>query len=549
MSILDLSLRNWGIIIILNLLISILLFLGWKVKGLITKTISFGLVALIFLVCYNYFPFWKQLLFWLFIPSLLISLLVFVFTIEKKPNPIWDVEIQTSKGKKFIRGVQRGVSIFGAAGSGKTISLILPILKHFADKDFAGVIYDFKDGELTELAKPLFDKKLQIIAIHNPTVSWRINPISPQLLNGEKDINEVVTVIMDNLMKSGVGKGDDFFKDSASSLLSSVILKFWFDHPSYCTIPHVISFILGLDFSLQHNPADKASQKLSDQAQNKFAKLKDFLTTNDRVAIQGSAFIMGLASEKQTAAVLSTLANALRKISFPEAFWVLGDNNIKLDINSDDNRKVISVISEPKSSQFLSPINAMIIHSITKQMMIPNRKPSFLLLDEAPTIKLLNMAQIPATMRSFGVAVVYCAQDIVQGIVQYGRDGFKEILANLSTQFFGKSNDPDTSKFYESYFELITVKTRSTSQKGDIFSSGGTTISTGEKEVSKFRASRFNNLKVGEFAMLSDGINDIYQIQTIKIEKTKIKEHTQVTEQMLNSNFSKILNEVKTILN
>ncbi len=549
MSILDLSLRNWGIIIILNLLISILLFLGWKVKGLITKTISFGLVALVFLVCYNYFPFWKQLLFWLFIPSLLISLLVFVFTIEKKPDEIWDIEIQTSKGKKFIRGVQRGVSIFGAAGSGKTISLILPILKHFADKDFAGVIYDFKDGELTELAKPLFDKKLQIIAIHNPTVSWRINPISPQLLNGEKDINEVVTVIMDNLMKSGVGKGDDFFKDSASSLLSSVILKFWFDHPSYCTIPHVISFILGLDFSLQHNPADKASQKLSDQAQNKFAKLKDFLTTNDRVAIQGSAFIMGLASEKQTAAVLSTLANALRKISFPEAFWVLGDNNIKLDINSDDNRKVISVISEPKSSQFLSPINAMIIHSITKQMMIPNRKPSFLLLDEAPTIKLLNMAQIPATMRSFGVAVVYCAQDIVQGIVQYGRDGFKEILANLSTQFFGKSNDPDTSKFYESYFELITVKTRSTSQKGDIFSSGGTTISTGEKEVSKFRASRFNNLKVGEFAMLSDGINDIYQIQTIKIEKTKIKEHTQVTEQMLNSNFSKILNEVKTILN
>lgn len=548
MNILDLSLRNWGVLIIVNLIISLLLFFGWKIKGMIIKVVFFILALVSFGICYKIFPYWRPILLWVFLPSMIISLLIYLFTFQKKPNPIWDVEIPTSRGKKFIRGIQRGVSVFGAAGSGKTISIILPILKHFANKDFAGVIYDFKDGELTELAIPLFGDKLKIIAIHNPSISWQVNPISTKFLNGEKDINEVVTVIMDNLIKNGVGKGDDFFKDSASSLLSSVILKFWFDHPTYCTIPHVISFILGLDFSLSEDPSAKPSYNLSDQAQNKFSKLKKFLTTNDRVAIQGSAFIMGLASEKQTAAVLSTLANALRKISFPEAFWVLSENNLDLDVNSPENRSVISVINEPKSSQFLSPINAMIIHSITKQMMVPNREQSFLLLDEAPTIRLLNMAQIPATMRSFGVAVVYCAQDIVQGIVQYGRDGFKEILANLSTQFFGKSNDPDTSKFYESYFELITIKTKSTSQKGDIFSSGGQTISTGEKEVSKFRASRFNNLKVGEFAMLSDGSNDIYQIQTSNIDKNKIKEHRLVTQQMLNSNFSKILNEVKLIL-
>lgn len=546
MDILDLSIRNWAILIGVNLVISLFLFLGWKLKNIIAKAVCLIIAGILIFVCYNFFPHFKQILLWLIIPSGIISSLAYLFTYESKPNEIWDIPIETNKGKKYIRGVARGVSIFGSAGSGKTISIIYPILKHFSEKKFAGIVYDFKDGELTELALPLFQDNLKIVAIHNPSISYRVNPIAPELLDGEKDINEVVTVIMDNLINNGVGKGDDFFKDSASSLLSSVILKFWFDHKNYCTLPHVISFILGLDFSLSEQQ-EKPSYNLSDQAQNKFAKLKTFLTTNDRVAIQGSAFIMGLASERQTASVLSTLANALRKISFPEAFWVLSHNEIPLDVNEANNRTVISVLNEPKTNRFLSPINATIIHAITKQMMIKNREQSFLVLDEAPTIKLLNMAQIPATMRSFGVATVYCAQDIVQGIVQYGRDGFKEILANLSTQFFGKSNDPETSKFYESYFELIKEKTKSTSEKGDIFSSGKT-ITIGEKDVSKFKASRFNNLKVGEFAMLSDGQNDIYQIRSLNIVKKDIPLQKQVTAQMLNSNFSKILNEVKLLI-
>lgn len=545
MNIIDLSLRNWGILIVVVFLLSTILFLIFNAKNIISKVIFLFLATGILYYSFRFYPNYKEIGIWLLLPSLVVSSLAYLLNYEKKPDEIWDIEILTNKGKKILRGVQRGVAIFGSAGSGKTISLIFPILKHFSEKEFAGIIYDFKDGELTELALPLFKENLKIIAIHNPSISFRVNPINPDLMEGEKEINEIVSVLMDNLMKNGVGKGDDFFKDSASSLLSSVILKFWFDHRTFCTLPHIISFILGLDFSEQE---EKGSNPfLSDQAQNKFKKLKDFLTTNDRVAIQGSAFIMGLASEKQTASVLSTLANALRKISFPEAFWVLSANEIALDVNDENNRSVISVLNEPKNSQFLSPINATIIHSITKQMMVKNRKQSFLVLDEAPTIKLLNMAQIPATMRSFGVAVVYCAQDIVQGTVQYGRDGFKEILANLSTQFFGKSNDPDTSKFYESYFELVKEKTKSVSEKGDIFASGKTTT-IGEKDVAKFRASRFNNLKVGEFAMLSDGKNDIFNFKALPIIKELMPEQEEINTRMLNNNFSKILNDVKTLL-
>jgi len=546
MQIIDLSLRNWMILITTIGFLSSLVYLLFKSKSYFA-TAFFILIYFSFLA----FAYWKIdslifIIFYQFSPSFLIGSITFLLLKPAKTDPIWDVEFSTNKGTKILRGVQRGVAVFGAAGSGKTISVIHNLILHFSREKFSGIIYDFKDGELTELAIPAFGNQLRIIAIHQPEIGFRVNPIDPRFLNGEKDVNEIVTVIMDNLINSGVGKGDDFFKDSASSLLSSVILKFSFTHPEYCTLPHIISFILGIDFSSKSETPALGGE----ETENKFGKLKDFLTDNERVALQGSAFIMGLSSERQTASVISTLANALRKISFPEAFWVLSGNEVSFDINSEKNNSVISVINEPKSSRFLSPINATIIHAITKQMMVRGRKPSFLLLDEAPTIKLLNMAQIPATMRSFGVAVVYCAQDIVQGTVQYGRDGFKEIIANLSTQFFGKSNDPDTSKFYESFFELIKQQTKSISTKGmvSLFSTGETSTTIGEKEVSKFRASRFNSLKVGEFAFLSDGNTDIVKFKPPKIEKGKIPIRKKITQEMLERNFSQIIHEAKLLI-
>lgn len=546
MKILDLTLRNWLIVITAVFLLSLLLYTLFKAKNKVLKIIlGIVYVSLIF-VAYKALGNWQYPLIYLVLPSIPISGLIYAWTYQKPINPVWDIEFATAQGKRVVRGIQRGIAIFGAAGSGKTVLIYTIFLRHFAKAKFAGIIYDFKNGELTELALPLFgEERLKIISLHEPSLSVRVNPIHPNYINGEKDVNQIVKVILDNLINNGIGKGDDFFKDSASSLLAGVILKFWFDHKEYCTLPHIISFILAVDFSI------KGSSGLGDEATHQFSKLKDFLTSNKRVAMQGSTFILGLASAKQTASVVSTLANALRKIAFPEAFYVLSDNEIDFNINDENVDLVLSVMNEPKSVEFLSPINATIIHTITKQMMNRGRKPSFVLLDEAPTIKLLNMAQIPATMRSFGVSVVYCAQDIVQGVVQYGRDGFREIIANLSTQFFGKANDSETSKFYESYFELVKEKTKSTTKKGadgNLLDWGDRSTTIGEREVAKHRAHEFNTLKVGQFAFLSDGNNELVNIVAPKIETATISSKKPISAQKLDSNFNKIMEEAQSIL-
>jgi Type IV secretory system Conjugative DNA transfer len=542
MEFLGYTIKEWLFIVIIFLLLSGLIFATTRFEP---RLVFFGVYLGISVILYLKFTtiFIEQIALYILLPSMVLGGLVGLMTYPDKVDVIFDAEFITTKGKKVIKNLRRGVLILGSAGSGKTESPIYSIMKHLAKLEFGGIIYDYKDGELSEMAKPLFGDRLRVIAIHKPYIGLRINPISAKYITDEKDINEVVNVIVDNL---GSGGKPDFFTENASALLSAIILKFHLHHREYCTLPHIISFILAGDFEEKSQ-----SQNLADQAEAKFLKLKNFLISDQRVAIQASPFIMGLASERQTAAVLSTLANSLRKLASPEIFWVLSGDDVSLDVNSYENDSVITILNEPKADSFLSPVIATIIHTATKQMMVRDRKQSFLLLDEAPTIKLRNMAKLPATMRSFGVCIIYCMQDLSQGVMQYGRDGIKEITSNLSTQFFGKTNDPETAKFYEGYFGMVKEKTKSISNKGS--GSGGllssaTSNTIGEREVSQVRAIEFFRLKAGQFAFLSDGKGQVVTFARNKIIKEKLDDSKSLTDEKYRRNYDDIIRQVNLII-
>ena len=78
----------------------------------------------------------------------------------------------------------------------------------------------------------------------------------------------------------------------------------------------------------------------------------------------------------------------------------LSADEIPLNANNPESPSIISVVNNPKKETSLSPVIATIIHSITKQMSERNKLPAFLLMEEAATLRLLNMHRIPATLRS-----------------------------------------------------------------------------------------------------------------------------------------------------
>src|SRR5690606_20131660 len=184
-----------------------------------------------------------------------------------------------------------------------------------------------------------------------------------------------------------------------------------------------------------------------------------------------------------------------------------------------------------------------ILHTMTKQMSVRHRRSSFLLMEEAPTIRLLNMHRIPASLRSFDIATLYVLQDKIQNDLLYGDKASKAILSNLSYQFFGKANDPDTAKYYEQFFEIVKKKSTSIS-KGE-WMNPRTRITKSEKEVAKIRADRFFRLKPGEFVAFADGRERRVRFKKHRIEKYLPPFHGKAVD--VDAEFLKVHSEVRNI--
>lgn len=535
--------------VILGIFFVVLLFATLvmiKGKGGIIKLISLavylGVVGFMYIKMPN--SFYPTLLLYVVGPATLAGALWHLLETSGEDNskldPTNDLRLVASNGSIVIRGINSGVHILAGSGAGKTSCIVYPILKFFAETNRTGFIYDYKDGELTEIAIPLFKERLKIVSIHRPDISTRVNPIDPKYLTDEKSINSIVKVLLNNLNGVDASKGGDnnFFYDGAESLFSATVLAFKMTRPEFCTIPHVIAFLLAVDF------ISKSEEDLAENEKQAMPKLNRFLTMNKRVQIQASPFLLGLGSERQSAAVLSTLANALRKIAYPDSFWALSQNELDLNVNSPDVNKVICFLNEPKNAPAITPLLACLIESTMKQMMVRNCLPSFIAEDEAATMKQLSLAETVATMRSFGTSTIYCTQDISQGNVQYGVDGYRKITANLSTQIFGKANDPKSAEFYEGYSELKKDKTFSKTNSGNtLFGDGRQSTTQGEKEVATIRKHEFMKFKTGTFAIFSAGKQKVMHFPRPNIEVSPLP-NTDNLRTNIELNYNNIIEEM-----
>ena len=163
-------------------------------------------------------------------PLILINIGMYVF-LHKTDQPTngdskYQVNFPTTKGDFKLDNIKRGASIIGSAGSGKTESVVYGFLKHFRREGFCGIIHDYKDFELTEMAYPLFkDSDIPFKVISFDKIIHRVNPIAPRYLENEESVNEVSRVLIENLLEqreSGTTGTTKFFNDAAEGLIGGL---------------------------------------------------------------------------------------------------------------------------------------------------------------------------------------------------------------------------------------------------------------------------------------------------------------------------------------
>ncbi|QLE01979.1 type IV secretory system conjugative DNA transfer family protein [Galbibacter sp. BG1] len=467
---------------------------------------------------------------WLYCPVVAIQAIILISTSkdgQQAGDKRFKVILKLKAGRLTLKNIRRGISVMGSAGSGKTESVTYGLLEHFRKHRFCGIIHDYKHFEITEFAYPLWkDAEVDFKVICFDTIYSKVNPIAPKYLPNEESVYEVSRVLLENLLEHRMEEqmgSNRFFTDAAEGLISGLIWKLKTTYPNYCTLPHLIVMYQMLDTE----------------------SLVAFLQTNRIAAGMAAAFIQGVESERQTAGVKSTLSNAFKKISSQRLFMALSADGVPLNLNRLDRPTIVSVINNPLYEAAYSPIIATIMHTVIKQMSVRNSKPSFLLMEEAPTLRLLNMHRIPATLRSFDIATVYVLQDKVQNDMMYGDKGSRAVLSNLSYQFFGKANDPLTARYYEQFFEMIKTKTRSVTTGSSM--SFDRRVTTGEREVVKNRASVFYKLMEGEFISFADGKDRKVRFPEPNHPKEKPWPQNVYTAKELKENYNRIYKEVKGI--
>src|SRR5680860_807152 len=180
-------------------------------------------------------------------PLTLVNVGMYVFLHETDKSKNGDIKYRvnfaTTKGNFKLKNIKRGASIIGSAGSGKTESVVFGFLKHFQKYKFCGIIHDYKDFELTEMAYPLFkngDIPFKVISFDK--IIHRVNPIAPRYLENEESVNEVSRVLIENLLEQreyGTTGTTKFFNDAAEGLVGGLIWKLKTSYPQFLSLIHI----------------------------------------------------------------------------------------------------------------------------------------------------------------------------------------------------------------------------------------------------------------------------------------------------------------------
>lgn len=438
----------------------------------------------------------------------------------------FEIKESNTKGIIQIANPARGIFICGGAGSGKTASIIRPIIQQAGKLDYTGIIYDFKFPSLAKEIAGSYQNSLikqYYINFSDLNHSHRVNPIAPEIIKNASYARDAAKALLYNLdFKAASNR--DYWVQSSESLITGVIWYLRANYPQYCSLPHAIAMVL------KYQP--KA--------------LLEKISQDPQAQVLVASITSSIENEKQLSGIFSTVQNYLSQLATPELFWVLSANNVNLDLNNSNSKGVLTIGNDPSLSGVYAPVISLIISSALKMMNQQNKEKSIVLLDEAPTLFIPNFHQIPATARENKIATIYAVQDIAQMQGMMNRDQSEMIISNLGTQFYGRTTNVTTADRASRLFGKYEAEFQSSS-KGVNMNDGGNSYNTGQsvsfQQRERLPAQEVMSFNTGEFCgIVADGNLKEFRshLQMVQSKATDIPQIENVSDFSIKSNFEEI---------
>jgi type IV secretion system protein VirD4 len=354
--------------------------------------------------------------------------------------------VSFKSGKLNIPEAQQGIAVCGAPNSGKTYSIIDPVIRDAIGQGFPIVVYDFKGAQLEAHAVyaaaegyevHVFAPGFPYTGVCNPLDFVR--DASDALMAGQ-----LAEVIYKNTRRGNNASENDFFSNAGQKLVEAVILL-----SKLTEFPDLL-----MAKKLLNLPGLTKRVRLAAQA--------------GRIPIwtieSFSQLISSEDAEKQIAGIIATAQRTFDKFISKELIpSFVGKTTIPLDLKG---KQILFLQVDTQKRDVVSPLLAALLHLIVaRNFAKPRDEPLVVSLDELPTLHLDDLPKWMNEFRSYGFCAILGYQNFAQLQHTYGKELSRAIFAACGTKVFFNPRDDETAGLVSRYLgeKEVRVFTKSTS--------------------------------------------------------------------------------------
>lgn len=376
----------------------------------------------------------------------------------------------------YLPEAQRGIAVAGAPGSGKTYSVIDPLIRSSLEQGFPTIIYDFKYPTQTSrhIAYAIsLGYEVHVFAPGFPE-SDVVNPLD--FLRDETDTGtarQFAEVMNRNSRLMTGGKEDRFF-DSAGDQVTEGVCAYakGTKYPDILMSQSILALPgLGNRIAL--------AEEMNPWVRKSFDQL---------VSVKDS--------DKTQAGIVASASDVFSRFMKPNVLGAFsGETTLPFDL---EGKKLIVFGMDRERRDVVGPLLAAILHMIvTRNVSRKRSDPLVLAIDELPTLYLPNVVNWLNENREDGLVSILGFQNLAQLEKTYGSDLARAIFGACGTKFIFNPQEEKSAGVFSEYLgqEEFLYKQKSRSRgKG-----GASTSTSDQRQIRKlFEPSRFLKLKTGE---------------------------------------------------
>ncbi|MBD2302251.1 type IV secretory system conjugative DNA transfer family protein [Nostoc sp. FACHB-190] len=419
--------------------------------------------------------------------------------------------IPEDKSRLYLPDVQRGVFVCGGGGSGKTFSIINPLLRSAIDQGLPTIVYDFKyahqesataeaKGQAPKLAGYAIERGYEV-TILSPGFpeSCVANPLDFLRSPTDAEMARQLAIVLNRNFKLTSGDSSDsgFFANAGDQLAQAIFMLArgtCFPDIMMChqilSLPRLIERIQQADL-------------------------------NPWVKVAFDQFLSVAGSPETASSIIGTTSGLFTRFMTPSTLSAFcGTTNIPLDLKG---RKMVIFGMDKEKRDVIAPLLVSILHLLVCRNVAKKRTdPLVLALDELPTLYLPALVDWLNQNREDGLVSILGLQNISQLEKAYSAEITNAIFGGCATKIFFNPQDDVAAKRFSDFLgnEQIRHKERSRTSGGK----GGASTSLSEQNSTRnlFEINQFNSLSEGRAIIISPGFRRGREVGIPLLEQTSI---------------------------